>query len=110
MQKVLKWLQKNLKWICLVLFILFTLKCCQSCAKSNEIIFEKQRHEQVVDSLSHEILYRDNMIMVYQDSVNVLKNQIENNNTVIEALNIDKKNYQRLSEQLAQKDKNKRTR
>jgi hypothetical protein len=43
--------------------------------------------------------------MAYQDTVNVLRNQIENNNTMIDALNTDKKNYQRISEQLAQKQK-----
>ena len=105
MQKVIKWLQKNLKWICIILAVLLVMKCCQSCAKSNEIVFEKQRYEQIVDSLDKEILYRDNTIMAYQDTVNVLRNQIENNNTMIDALNTDKKNYQRISEQLAQKEK-----
>ena len=105
MEKIIKWFKNNLKWICLVLFVMLTLKCCQSCAKSNEILFEKQSHEQIVDSLNKEILYRDNTIMAYQDTVNVLRNQIENNNTLIESLNIDKKNYQRINEQLAQKQK-----
>lgn len=108
MQKIIKWLQKNLKWICIVLAILLVLKCCQSCAKNNEIVFEKQRTEQIVDSLQTEIIYRDNLILVYQDTVNVLRNQIENNNTMIESLNADKKNYQRINEQLAQKDKRKK--
>lgn len=105
MQKIIKWLQKNLKWICLVLFILLVLKCCQSCAKSNEIVFEKQKSEQIIDSLKSEILYRDNTILVYQDTVNVLRNQIENNNTLIDALNNDKKSYQKISETLAEKEK-----
>ena len=108
MQKIIKWFQKNLKWICLVLFIMLTLKCCQSCAKTNEIEFAKQSHEQVTDSLEKEILYRDTQIMLYKDSINVLKNQIENNNALIETLNTDKKNYQRISEQLAKNEKKKK--
>lgn len=107
MQRIIKWLQKNLKWICLILFVLLVLKCCQSCAKSNEIVFEKQKSENIIDSLQSEILYRDNLILVYKDTVNVLRNQIANNNTMIESLNADKKNYQRINEQLA-KDKRKK--
>ena len=107
MQRIIKWLQKNLKWICLILFVLLVLKCCQSCAKSNEIVFEKQKSESIIDSLQSEILYRDNLILVYKDTVNVLRNQIANNNTMIESLNADKKNYQRINEQLA-KDKRKK--
>jgi len=107
MQKIIKWLQKNLKWICLILFVLLVFKCCQSCAKSNEIVFEKQKSENIIDSLQSEILYRDNLILVYKDTVNVLRNQIANNNTMIESLNDDKKNYQRINEQLA-KDKRKK--
>lgn len=107
MQRIIKWLQKNLKWICLILFVLLVLKCCQSCAKSNEIVFEKQKSESIIDSLQSEILYKDNLILVYKDTVNVLRNQIANNNTMIESLNADKKNYQRINEQLA-KDKRKK--
>lgn len=107
MQRIIKWLQKNLKWICLILFVLLVLKCCQSCAKSNEIVFEKQKSEHIIDSLQAEISYRDNLILVYKDTVNVLRNQIANNNTMIESLNADKKNYQRINEQLA-KDKRKK--
>lgn len=81
------------------------MKCCQSCSKSNEIVFASQKYEEQIDSLKSEIQYRDNQILVYKDTVNVLRNQIENNNSLIETLNNDKQNYQRINERLAQKQK-----
>lgn len=105
MQKLVNWLKKNLKWIAVALFVMYVLKSCQSCSKSNELTFQKQKYEAVIDSLGIELQYKDIQIINYQDSVNVLKNQITNNNTLIESLNNDKKNYQKINERLAQKTK-----
>jgi len=105
MQRLINWFQKNMKWIAVALFVLYVLKSCQSCSKSNELAFQKQEYEAVIDSLDIELQYRDIQILNYQDSVNVLKNQVSNNNAMIESLNNDKKNYQKINESLAQKAK-----
>lgn len=90
-------------WIIVVLMILFSFKSCQSCSRKQAIEFEKQKTEQVTDSLQTEIAKRDSTIYQLRKDMSVIDAERKANEYMIESLTKDKSDYQKINENLSKR-------
>lgn len=90
----------NYKIAMYILFALLVFKSCESCSRSNTIVWERTNHTHVVDSLNHviSVLHDDNKTLT--DSIKLLNVHVRSINSEKQILIESNKNQMNTNKEL----------
>ena len=87
--KLKTFFNQHVSHICIILFVLFMVKSCQSCSRQRQIEWTKAQYEIQIDSLIRTIDSCSNVIYMQSDSINRYKFEMgvmEDNNNMLKGI------------------------